>query len=137
MSDVIKQERGFVQFVIGFFLGVIVFGVIAAAATFYLQTHHYCASNRFSSGTSGCIPAFEYALLRAASYGPATMLPIVTPFQLPALQIQLISAGLYGLLGGILFIWDTRRSPMEIFLLIYLIVTAVVTFLLLLLIISS
>ncbi len=135
-SDVIKQDRnGVVQFILGFFFGAVIFVVVAAAATFFLQGHHYCAGNRFSTGLTNCMPAFQFALLRAASWGPASILSMAQPsIHLREIQWQLISGGLFGIIAGVLFIFQSRRSPMEIFLIIYLLLTVFTAFIVLMLI---
>ncbi len=60
------------------------------------------------------------------------MLSIAQPsIRLTELQWQIISGGMYGILAGVLFMFESRRSPMEIFLIIYLLVTVLTAFLIL------
>jgi hypothetical protein len=122
MTNEIKEERsGFLQFLSGFFLGVVVFGVIAAASTYYLQSHHYCSTNRFSSGVNHCIPAFEYAFLWAASWGPSALAFLANPsLHQTRLVMQIISAAVLGIISGIVFIFQSDRSPLETFAIIYI-----------------
>jgi len=131
MPGEIKQERGNIsQFILGFFFGVIVFGVIAAVATLYLQGHHYCATSRFSTGVSNCIPVFEFAFLRTASWGPSIVLSLISPtLHMSQLQWQILSGGLFGIVSAALFLFASRRSPAEVFLVVYLLVTVLTGFL--------
>ncbi len=139
MSDVMRSDRNrFVQFILGFLFGVIVFGVFAFMATLFLQSRHYCAGNRFSTGFTGCIPALEYAILRVASWGPSVLIGFIdAAARFTEMQLQMISAGLYGLIGAALFLGETRRSPVEIFLVIYLLFTVLLSFFILMLVLAG
>ncbi len=134
--SVIRQDRnGLTQFILGFLFGVIVFVLIAAAATLILRGNHYCSPNRFSTGQTNCIPAFEYSLLKAASWGPVSVLSMSqAAIRLTEMQWQVISAGVFGLLGAILFVIQSRRSPMELFLIIYLGLILLTAFIILMLV---
>lgn len=134
MTNEIKEDRsGFAQFLSGFFFGVVLFAVVAAASTLYLQAHHYCSTNRFSTGITQCIPAFEYALLWAASWGPSALAYVADPsFRLTQMLMQIISAGVLGIISGIVFLSQSDHSPMEIFAIIYIGLTAFTSFLIML-----
>jgi hypothetical protein len=122
MTGEIKEDRnGFIQFVFGFLFGVVVFVLVAAASSFYLQGHHYCSGNGYSTGVTHCIPAFEYAILQAASWGPSALVFLAKPsIGLTRMVMQLISAAVLGIISGIVFLLQADHSPLEVFAIIYI-----------------
>jgi hypothetical protein len=139
MTNEIQDYRNpFLQFVLGFLFGVVVFVLVAAASTYYLQGHHYCSSTQFSSGVTHCIPVFEYAILRAASWGPVALVYMTQPsLHLTEMRMQIISAAIFGIVSALLFIYQSRRSPMEIFLITYVILIAFTAMLILMIVLAG
>jgi hypothetical protein len=131
MANEIKEDRsGFMKFASGFFFGAVLFALVAAASTYYLQGHHYCSNDRFSSGVTHCIPVFEYAVLWSASWGPSMLAFLADPsLHVTRMEMQIISAAILGIISGIVFIFQSDRSPFEVFAIIYLGLTVLTSFL--------
>ncbi len=124
-----REPSNFWQFAKGAFFGVFAFVLLALASTFYLQSHHYCSTGRFSTGVSGCIPALEYAILKAVSWGPAAVFSLAKPaIGLSEMRVQIISGVLYAIIGGVVFVMQSRRTPMETFGILYFLLEAFTAF---------
>jgi hypothetical protein len=140
MSTINKETSGFVQFILGFLFGAIVFAFVVVIATM-LQARlpqQYCPSGGLRTGGAACIPAVEYALLKAARLGPAVVAPIARPsLGLTDLQLQLISGGILAVLGGVLFAVPPSRARIEIFLVIFALLVGLTAFLILMLIVTA
>jgi len=134
MSKEMQRDRGgFMQFVLGFVLGAIVFIVVAAVATLLQDRlpRQYCVGG----ARSNCIPVVEYAVLRAASWGPASVFSLArTTRALTPLQWQGISCSSMAVLAGVISVVPPRKSTVEIFLVVYALLVGLTAFLIVLVI---
>jgi hypothetical protein len=138
MSSQKRERSGVLYFFLGFFFGAVVFALIAAIATLIAARlpASYCPTGGFSSG-SACIPAVEFALLRAASWGPAAVLPLADPtMRFTQIQLQAGSALGLAILGAVLFVLPPSQARVEIFLGLFALLIGLTAFVILMVIVT-